>query len=199
MDSLFFNENSDIFRTIELNEKYYFFSCYKCHNIPSLLLTDNGSLLIECINCSIKKVEKITEIANYSSKWISNEVYSSCVLNHEEKITPLVFCKMCNLNLCEQCYKSHNKHHEFKFLNDFNISFCIYHNIKMTYFCQDCDIEFCDKCINFHNKHNFIKLDGTNIDKINGGLMNLNMFEKFLRNTKEVQKKKIKFCKRNFN
>ena len=193
MNTLFFNENSDIFRSIELNEKYYFFSCYKCHNIPSILLTDNGSLLIECISCGIKKVEKITEIANYSSEWLSNKVYSSCVLNHEEEIRPKAFCKKCNLNLCEQCYKSHNKYHEFKFLNDFNISFCIYHNIKMTYFCQDCDIEFCDKCINSHNKHNFIKLDGTNIDKINGGLMNLKMFEKFLRNTKEVQRIKLNF------
>ena len=190
---MFFSEKSEIFSTVELNERYYFFSCYKCHNIPSILLKNNNSLIIECNNCGIKQVEKIRNISNYSTEWISNEVYKSCVLNHEEKRTPLFFCKLCNLNLCEECSKLHNKNHELENLKDFNISFCSYHSIKMIYFCQDCDIEFCDKCINSHKNHNYIKLDGTNKDKINGGLMNLNMFENFLINTKEVQRIKLNF------
>ena len=95
--------------------------------------------------------------------------------------------------MCEECSKLHNKNHELENLKDFNISFCSYHNIKMIYFCQDCDIEFCDKCINSHKNHNYIKLDRTNRDKINGSLMNLNMFENFLINTKEVQRIKLNF------
>ena len=190
---MFFSEKSEIFSTVELNERYYFFSCYKCHNIPSILLKNNNSLIIECNNCGIKQVEKIRNISNYSTEWISNEVYKSCVLNHEEKRTPLFFCKICNLNLCEECSKLHNKNHELENLKDFNISFCSYHNIKMIYFCQDCDTEFCDKCINSHKNHNYIKLDRTNKDKINGSLINLNMFENFLINTKEVQRIKLNF------
>ena len=190
---MFFKENSDVFKLIELKENYYFFSCKKCRNIPFILLKDKETLYIECINCGIQKHEKIDKISNYSSEWISNEIYKSCVLNHEQKIPPLAFCKICNLNLCEICLKVHNKNHEFTFLDDFNISFCIYHNIKTVYFCQDCDQEYCDKCIDFHKKHNYIKLEGTNLDKISGGIMNLYIFEKFLRNSKEIQRIKYNF------
>lgn len=157
------------------------------------MLKDDEYLSLECINCNITKKEKILNISNYSSEWMSNEIYKSCNLNHEEKKLSIVYCQNCKLNLCQRCYEIHNKKHKFKFLQEFNIIFCHSHNIKNSYYCKNCDFEFCEKCISSHEKHNYIRLDNNDIDKINGGLMNLFMFEKFLLNTKKIQKEKLIF------
>ena len=92
MNSLYYyNEEADYFRLIELNEKLFFISCKKCHNIPEILLKDNENLLIECINCNIKKEEKVSNICNYSSEWMTNVIISFCELPHDEKIVSSFF------------------------------------------------------------------------------------------------------------
>ena len=196
MNSLYYyNEEADYFRLIELNEKLFFISCKKCHNIPEILLKDNENLLIECINCNIKKEEKVSNICNYSSEWMTNVIISFCELPHDEKIVSSFFCKTCNLFLCQECSKFHNQNnnHENITLDDFKINICDYHNIKPPFYCKDCDIEFCEKCKIIHNNHKFLKIDNIKFNEINGGLTNLKMFESFLKNTMKVQKEEYNY------
>ena len=87
------------------------------------MLKDDKYLSLECINCNITKKEKILNISNYSSEWMSNEIYKSCNLNHEEQKLSIVYCQNCKLNLCQRCYEIHNKKHKFKFLQEFNIPY----------------------------------------------------------------------------
>ena len=196
MNSLYYNnEDKDNFRLIELNEKFFFISCKNCHNIPEILLKDNEYLLIECINCNIKKKEKVSNICNYSSEWMTNEIISFCESEHQEKIISSCFCKTCNLFLCQRCSEIHNKNniHEYIILENFKIDLCDYHNIKPSFYCKNCDIEFCEKCNNLHKFHSFMEIDNNKLNNINGGLTNLKMFEKFLGNAKKVQKEKYNY------
>jgi hypothetical protein len=189
MNSLYYNENKDNFCSDELNKKLYFLSCKFCQNSPDILLKDNERILIECNHCNIKQEEKISNISNYSSEWLSNEINKPCNLKHENKIPSNSFCKTCNLYICENCYEHHDKSHEIMFINAFKILFCDFHNIKTSYYCYNCDLEFCEKCCNFHYEHKYIKLN--NKDKLTGALINLNIFENFIENVKKSQKKNL--------
>ena len=196
MNSLYYNnEDKDNFRLIELNEKFFFISCKNCHNIPQIFLKDNEHLLIECINCNTQKEEKVSNICDYLSEWMTNEIVSFCELEHKEKIASLFFCKTCNLFLCQKCGEIHNQNnsHEYILLDDFKIDMCDYHNIKPSFYCKDCDIEFCEKCNNKHSLHNFLEINNNKINEINGGLTNLKMFEIFLENSIKVQKEKCNY------
>ena len=197
MNSLYYNnEDIDNFRLFELNEKFFFISCKNCHNIPEILLKDNENLLIECINCNLKKEEKVSNICNYLSEWMTNEIISFCELEHKEKKVSSFLCKTCNIFLCQKCSEEHNQNnvHENILLDDFKIDMCNYHNIKTSFYCKDCDIEFCEKCNNKHSTHNFLKIDNNNeFKEINGGLINLKMFEKFLENVIKVQKEECNY------
>ena len=191
MNSLYYNENKDNFCSDELNKKLYFLSCKFCQNSPDILLKDNERILIECNHCNIKQEEKISNISNYSSEWLSNEIKKPCNLKHENKVPSNSFCKTCNLYICENCYEHHDKSHEIMFINAFKILFCDFHNIKASYYCYNCDLEFCEKCCNFHYEHKYIKLN--NKDKLTGALINLNIFENFIENVKKLQKEKFNF------
>lgn len=196
MNSLYYNnEDKNNFRLIELNEKFFFISCKNCHNIPEILLKDNENLLIECINCNTKKEEKVSNICNYLSEWMTNKIISFCELEHKEKIISSYLCKTCNLFLCQKCYEIHNEDnsHEYIQLDQFKIDMCDYHNIKASFYCKDCDIEFCEKCNNMHSIHNFFEINNNKINEINGGLTNLKMFEKFIEKAIKVQKEKCNY------
>ena len=195
MNSLYYNyQNISNSFKVELNEKFFFFFCKKCHNIPHLFLKDYDIIIIECNYCNIKSQEKIKNISNYSSEWISNRINIKCDKEHKENIFATVFCKSCNLYLCNECSKNHkNIHNEFNILSDYRVEFCDYHNKKTSYYCHNCDIEFCEECIKSHKNHKYIDINNNLINEIKGGLINLKFFEKFLLKTINIQKEKYKF------
>ena len=69
--SLFSNINT--FKFDELNPKPFFIACKNCNNNPELSLKDTENVIIECNKCSIKAEEKISNLFNYSSEWITNK------------------------------------------------------------------------------------------------------------------------------
>lgn len=142
----------------ELNENI-FLSCKDCHNLPEIFLENNEYLLLECIYCEKTKREKILNLVNYPSEWISNEIF--CELNHKEKNLSTIYCKTCNLFLCQNCYEIHNKDN-------------IHDYISIDNFKLDNDL---------------IKQDNKKIYEING-LNNFKNFGNFLENTKNIQKQK---------
>ena len=95
------------FNLIEMNEFPFYFSCLKCKEIPEVNLSDDENLFIFCNNCKISSKEKIENVVNYSSKWISNENIKLCSKKHEKKKYSVFFCKTCKLYLCNKCLYQH--------------------------------------------------------------------------------------------
>jgi len=94
------------FRLIESNEYPFYLICKKCHNNPLIELKDNENVLISCSKCNINVDEKIENIVNYSSKYISNTI-KFCSSKHEEITPSNIYCKTHNLFLCQNCFNNH--------------------------------------------------------------------------------------------
>ena len=84
------------FNLIEINVIPFYFSCIKCKEIPEIILNDNENLFIFCNNCKISNKEKIENVVNYSSKWISNKIIKFCSTKHEKKYYQLFFVNHVN-------------------------------------------------------------------------------------------------------
>ena len=92
-----------------MNEYPFYLICQECGNIPLIeLLKDYDNILISCSKCNININEKIENIINYSSKWVTNTI-KFCDLSHAKKIPANVYCKTHNLFLCQDCLKSHKE------------------------------------------------------------------------------------------
>ena len=94
MNSEIFESNNIInqFFQFELNEYSYFFSCHKCFNYPDLILNDKENLIISCKKCNEVKTEKIDDITNYSSQWVTNAVLKTKINRssmHKEEYSKL--------------------------------------------------------------------------------------------------------------
>ena len=94
------------FRLIELNEFPYYLICKKCYTNPKIELKDNENILISCSKCNINVSEKIENIVNYSSKFVSNAI-KFCMSKHDEIIPSNIYCKTHNLFLCQDCFNNH--------------------------------------------------------------------------------------------
>ena len=177
------------FKLIEMNETPFYLSCKNCKQIPELILKNKENIFIFCSKCNISENEKIQNIVNYSSEWITNEIIKYCNMKHEDKIFSIIYCRTCNLFLCEECFNQHknkNENHEYIELYKLKINFCYFHNEKLSYYCFDCNEEICEKCINDEHKvHKTEKLD-----IINEKNTNLEKFEKFLENAENIKKSK---------
>lgn len=182
------------FNEIEMEETPFYFSCKNCKQVPYVFLSDEKNLFIYCKKCGKKANEKIENIVNYNSEWISKEIIKFCNTKHEEKIFSVIFCKNCNLFLCEEClnqHKQNNKNHEFIGLNKLKINFCNFHNKKLTQFCFDCDEEICKKCFDFHKEHKTKKIEKIVENK------NLKNFNNFLEKIENCIKNKYQILKEN--
>ena len=190
-DKIFNTETSlNRFNSIEMNEFPFYFSCLNCKEIPEVILSDNENLFIFCNNCKISNTEKIKNVVNYSSKWISNNIIKFCTTKHKKKILSNIFCKTCKLFLCNECLDQHkinNENHEFIELNKLKINFCYFHNKNSNKFCFDCNEEICEECLKEHNKHK--------IEKIIIDNKNLENFKNFLENAEISKKNKYMFLK----
>ena len=213
---------------IEFHEYQFYLKCKKCNKSPEIILNDNENIIISCNKCEIHENEKIENICNYSSEWTSNNIEISCSTRHKqyvssdlknikyyidfvysflfdkaiiEYIPSCKFCKSCNIFLCEECLKNHQKKsHELLELNNIKLNYCYKHNQKHTFFCHKCEKNICDICLKDHNKHNI-----ENIELIIYKKQDLNSFEKFIETSEEMKNNKyMELCKniiwlQNFN
>ena len=177
-----------------MNEIPFYFSCKNCKQVPNIFFSDEKNLFIYCKKCGKKTNEKIENIVNFNSNWISNEIIKFCNTKHEEKKFSVIFCKTCNLFLCEEClnqHKQNNKNHDFIELKKLKINFCNFHNKKLTRFCFDCDEEICKKCLEKHKEHKTKKIEKNE----NKNLINFNNFlekiENFIKNKFQNLKENI--------
>ena len=108
IDFELFDEKDSInkFRLIESNEFPFYLICKKCYNNPLIELKDNEIVLISCLKCNINENERIENIVNCSSKYVSNAI-KFCDSNHEEKTPSNIYCKTHNLFLCQDCFNNH--------------------------------------------------------------------------------------------
>ena len=196
--SIFDSESAlNKFNIIEFNEYQYYLKCKNCNYPPEIILNDNENIIISCNKCNLYENEKIENICNYSSEWITNHFEIYCSKKHKQKnniqntknIVDLVrsfifdkakiehipsckFCKTCNLYLCEECYTTHKKKksHEFYELNNMKLNYCYKHDQNFEYFCHKCEKKFCNNCLKEHNKHNYEKIDLLFDNKLNRDL-----------------------------
>lgn len=73
-----FNE----FKNIENYEYPFYLKCINCNNPPEIILNDNENIIISCNKCSLTENEKIENICNHSSDWITNAFAIPCYRKH---------------------------------------------------------------------------------------------------------------------
>ena len=113
------NLNNDENILMELNDNPIFLFCQKCKTFPKIsLLIDKKSILIECKHCNKSEKVKISNIANYSSEWLTSQ----------------------NENLKSNENNLKNKEGNIFIKKD---NLCKYHNLNFLYYCENCHIEFC--------------------------------------------------------
>ena len=168
--------------TYEIYENNYYFCCYICQKIPEVLLEDEKNFFLSCINCGNGESINIENIINGSSKWIKKIIYFCN--NHKEKIDANFLCKECELLLCKNCYKNHNKkesnHTLINLINSY-INFCEDHNLILSYYCINCNYEICKECQKAHNNH---KIKEINDDC--SEIINSNTIKEFEEKIKEM-------------
>ena len=134
--------------------------CPECKAVPEMLLKNNGIAVLFCDCCNFEESVQICDILSDTSKWI-NHVYYKCNYKkgHEQKFVNL-YCETCDLFLCEECKKSHDKTykdkiHKLEFLHNLDSNHCEKHSSKLTKFCEKCNIDICNICSK--NEHKFHK------------------------------------------
>ena len=198
MNSSGIYSNMNLFNLNEINKKPFCLSCKNCHNSPNVFIKDNDDLIIECIHCSVKKEEKISKIFNCSSEWMTNRIIIFCNLEHKSAVISKIYCKTCNLFLCQECLDLHQKEncqpHEYINIDKLKLDICNYHQSSFFYYCKECDTEFCQKCLVNHYRHKFLEFGAIkNDDKSFNEIINLKSFQRFLEITKNIQKDKYNF------
>ena len=197
---------------IEIYEHSFYLICKKCHDSPEVILNaDNETLIISCNKCKIYENESLDNIINFSSEWVTNEPQKIiCSLEHpipedellfqqtkKKEIFSCIYCKTCNLFLCEDCLKSHRKDmkvtHEFIDLYKLRPNCCNIHNEKLTHYCYDCKQNICEKCSSDHKLHYIEKLEIFNKNEF----QEMKKFENFIENAEKI--KKNKYIKLNEN
>ena len=101
-----------------MNEFPYYMICPKCLNLPKIEKKDNETILLSCEKCNIHANEKIENIVNYLSKWVSN-IIKYCQGEHEERRPSSIYCKIHNLFLCQDCFENHEQKHDFILNQDY--------------------------------------------------------------------------------
>lgn len=201
----------DRFKLIELFEHPFYLICKKCNTPPEIILSDNENIIISCNICGIYENERIENIVNYSSKWVTNEIMAiPCSTKHsgndsiflEKKkkkdiIKSCKYCRTCNLFLCEECLKEHEKNgettHEIIELKNLKHNCCNIHSEIIMSYCHNCQQNICYKCLPEHKSHYIEKIEIVNKSRVE----DLKKFEKFIENTETI--KNNKYIKLNQN
>ena len=204
---------------IEYYEYPFYLKCKSCNNPPEIILNNNEDIMISCNKCGLYESEKIENILNYSSDWITNNIIIPCYRKHTYndfksnpkvlkyiinmvdrlsllflekgkegyiKIPSCKYCKTCNLYLCEECLRNHEKKKSHEFIELYNLkpNYCNKHNQKFVYYCHKCDKYLCNDCLKEHNYHFFEKPE-----KINKKLKNYPL-ENFIEDSEDMKSNK---------
>ena len=134
----------DKLKNIEFYEYPFYLKCKNCHNPPEIILNDNENVIISCNKCSLYDNEKIENLCNYSSDWITNDIKIPCSKKH----TYNDFAS--NQNILNQI--------NLKYIIDLFNSFFIkkekneYIKIPSCKYCKICNIFLCEVCLRNHQK-----------------------------------------------
>ena len=213
------------FNGSEYNEYQFYLKCKNCCYPPELIIKeDNKNIDIYCNKCNIYENEKIENICNYSSEWITNYIEISCNKKHKHKnlktnkknlyyiidllysffffkskiehVPSCKYCKTCNLFFCQECLDNHQKtnSHEYIELKKLKFNYCYKHEQNYQYFCYKCNKTICNNCLIDHNKHKYLQLE-----LITNNTQKRSSFGKFIENSEEIKKIKYKELFKNIN
>ena len=130
----FFINSSELFSKIntfkldELNSSPFFLSCKNCHKNPLVYLKNEEFVMLECIHCSIKKDEKISNLFNYSSEWITNnyKYIENNVYNYDDKF----YYDILNINLFKTFLENAKKVEKNKYNFAYHVTYCLQYRIS---------------------------------------------------------------------
>lgn len=129
------------------------FLCSKCGNIPEILNvhTDNSKIEFNCKKCGIYEIL----IDDYYNDLFQNQYFKKCNKCPKRGIynSKFYYCSNCNLYLCENCKRQHNREHkckEEKKKDHYFFNRCICGNTKIKknnyYYCLNCKNDICEEC-----------------------------------------------------
>ena len=115
----------NIFKLDESNTKPFFLSCEKCHNEPNIYIEDNEYkyVIIECVNCSIKKEEKISNLFNCSSEWVTNNI--KLIGNDDNDIYDKRYYDILDINTFKKFLEKAKNVQKNKYNFSYHIAFCL--------------------------------------------------------------------------
>jgi len=149
-----------------------FLCCYKCKNIPEIIIKNSEEALLNCDFCGFAEKVKISDIINISTKWMDKIFYKCSIHKTSVESFECKYCQICDLFICETCEKNHinnelsGKNHELEFINDLDIIFCEKHSLKCIKFCNTCKKYICNNCLKIEHKMHNIKNEDDN-NKLN--------------------------------
>ena len=179
----------------ETLENFYsknYLCCINCQGIPEIILGKNEEeVLLSCDFCGYSEKANISEILNFSFKWIKRVFYKCSIHKQIFIFKPYAYkyCKSCDLFLCEECGKSHikigNKEHELEYICDMDTIICEKHFSKSNNYCTTCDLYICKNCILNEHKSHIIK------EKDESNKLDLNFLKNFYKILEKGKVEKI--------
>ena len=157
-----------------------FLCCYKCKNIPEIIIKNSEEAILNCDFCGFTEKVKISDIINISTKWMDKNFYK-CSIHDKTSVGGFEckYCQSCDLFICENCEENHinnelsGRNHELKFINDLDIIFCEKHSLKSNKFCNTCKKYICNNCLKIEHKIHDIRNEDDN------NKLNLNFLQNF--------------------
>lgn len=177
-------EYEKIYNTITTQETYKI-KCLICENGNYSVNNNIVNRMFEsAYNSSVKK---ILECGNCKKK------------EEENKNLIRLYCKSCQIYLCNKCFLSHpNNHHQITSdLNQNSNYKCEIHKNKKKFECKTCSLLICYECRDYHKQHSFElmeeKIFQQKLNKINSNLQfsTFTKLSKFLDDEKEEILNKI--------
>ena len=129
----FFINSSELFSKIntfkldELNSLAFFLSCKHCHKIPFIYLKNEEYVILECINCSTKKEEKISNLFNYSSEWITNN--KKFIENNSHNFDDKLYYDLLNINSFKKFLDNAKNIEKNKYDFTYHVTVCLQYQI----------------------------------------------------------------------
>ena len=139
------------FNYIECNEFQFYLKCKNSAHYPEIIIKDINNIYIYCNKCNIYENEKIENICNYSSEWVTNYIEIYCNKKRKHKNI-----KIHKENLYYKIIDLYNLFYSFLFLKP-----CVDYVPSIEY-CKTCNLFLCQECLEEHPKtdsHEYIKLN----------------------------------------
>ena len=125
MNPLLFKSTNNDFGLSMLNDNPFFLLCNHCKIFPEISLLNKEYVILECNNCNKSKKEKIKDISNYSSEWVSNEGFNDIKTKKYYTKTELYysyFCENCKFEFSEKNLNIHKAHNIVHYDEVFNLN-----------------------------------------------------------------------------